>query len=240
MLRLSRAGSKTTQIYSMHAISNMFGESPFVTLIEHGRKVNECIRKLDGLFNAALAADLGKARGIADEIEELETECDALQTRMQEQLAARALVPVDKQVLYHTVEEQDAMADRAEDIAVAASCRPLSLPPDLAAEFTSYLRNIIGACDLVAGIMNRMDLLLESSFQGRDALTVSRLITEVDQREDDIKAQQTALSRKLYGTDHSLPAVDLLIWVQTLRELGRLARAADRTAGGIRLMLKGF
>lgn len=224
----------------MPSISNMFGESPFVTLIAHGRKVNDCIRLLEPLFQAVLSNDLPTARSVADQIEDLETDSDALQTKLQEQLAARVLVPVDKQVLFHTAEEQDSMADRAEDIAVAATCRPLALPPELSGEFMNYLKAIIGACDLVAGIMNRMDLLVESSFQGRDALTASKLITEVDQREDAIKAQQTALSRKLYSSETSLEAVDLLIWVQTLRELGRLARAADRTAGGIRLMLKGF
>ncbi|MFM1942179.1 MAG: hypothetical protein RI897_1161 [Verrucomicrobiota bacterium] len=238
--RPCRAWRNQTQEKAMSSISNIFGESPFVTLIAHGRKVNECIRLLDPLFQAVLANDLPKARDIADQIEALETESDALQTHLQEQLAARALVPVDKQVLFHAVEEQDAMADRAEDIAVAATCRNLSLPPELATEFLSYLRNTISACDLVDGIMDRMDLLLESSFQGRDALTVSKLITEIDQREDAIKAQQTALSRQLYGSETSIEAIDLLIWIQMLRELGRLARAADRTAGSIRLMLKGF
>jgi predicted phosphate transport protein (TIGR00153 family) len=224
----------------MSSISNLLGESPFVTLIAHGEKVNECIRLLAPLFEAVLDNNLESARETADKIEQLETESDALQTRLQEQLAARALLPLDKQVLFHTAEQQDAMADRAEDIAVAATCRPLSLPPGLREDFSSYLKAIIGACDLVAGIMNRMDLLVESSFQGRDALTASKLITEVDQKEDAIKAQQAALSRQLYKSDTPLEAVDLLIWVQTLRELGRLARAADRTAGGIRLMLKGF
>jgi hypothetical protein len=223
----------------MSGISRLFGESPFVTLTEHGRTVNECVRLLGRLFEAALAGDVAGAREVADEVERLETAADALQTSLQEQLAVKALVPVDKQVLSHTAEQQDAMADRAEDIAVTATCRPLSLPPALDTAFQEYLAKVIECCDLVAGIMNRMDLLVESSFRGRDALTVSKLITEVDEREDQIKAIQTVLTRRFFGPDVDLPECVLLFWWHILGELGRLARAADQTAGGIRLMLKG-
>lgn len=223
----------------MPGIGNLFGESPFVTLIAHGRTVNDCVRRLSDLFTAVLEQDTITARRLADEMEELETAADALQTKLQEQLAAKALVSVDKQVLSHTAEQLDSMADRTEDLAVAATCRPLKLPVDLANAFTDYLGKVIEACDLVAGIMNRMDLLVESSFQGRDALTVSKLITEVDEREDALKGMQTVLARKILGSGVELPAVELLIWWEILRDLGHLGRAADQTAGGIRLMLKG-
>lgn len=223
----------------MPSITSLFGESPFATLIEHGRTVNNCVRLLDELFSAALDQDLALARQVADRVEQLETDADALQSSLQEQLAAKALVPVDKQVLFHAAEQQDGMADRAEDIAVTATCRILTLPPPLDEEFRDYLVKVIESCDVVAGIMNRMDLLVESSFRGRDALTVSKLITEVDEMEDQIKALQTTLVRKLFDPEINLPAMELTIWWQILGELGRLARAADQTAGGIRLMLKG-
>ena len=223
----------------MTGIGNLFGESPFVTLIEHGQKVHECVGLLQGLVAAALARDLAQARHVADEIERLETEADALQSRLQEQLAAKALVPVDKQVLTHTADQQDGMADRTEDIAVMATCRPLDLPGPIADAFRRYLVEVIEACDLVAGIMSRMDLLVESSFRGRDALTVSKLITEVDEKEDRVKAMQSTLMRRLFGPEVELPALEWMLWGQILGELGRLARAADQTAGGIRLMLKG-
>ena len=201
--------------------------------------MNECVRCLGGVFKAVLERETAEARSLADRVEELETAADALQTRLQEQLAAKALVAVDKQVISHAAERLDGMADRAEDIAVAATCRPLSLPPELASEFMAYLDKVLEACELVAGIMDRMDLLVESSFQGRDALTVSKLITEVDEREDVLKGLQTALARKILGEAVELPAVELMLWSEILRDLGRLGRAADQAAGGIRLMLKG-
>lgn len=223
----------------MPDIGSLFGDSPFVTLIEHGRKVNECVRLLGELFSAVLEQDVERARELADRVEALETEADELQTELQEKVAAQALFPVDKHVLCHTAEQQDGMADRAEDIAVTATCRSLSLPPPLRKEFLHYLGEVLEGCDLVAGIMNRLDLLLESSFRGRDALTVSKLITEVDEKEDRIKAMQTVLMRNLFDPDVGLQSLELVVWWQILGELGRLARTADQTAGGMRLMLKG-
>lgn len=224
----------------MPGISSLFGESPFSTLTAHGLKVNACVRLLGELFPAVLEQDVARARGLADQVEALESEADALQSKLHEQLAAKALLAVDKQVLFHTAEQQDRMADRTEDIAVSATCRPLSLTQPLAAEFQAYLAHVIEGCDLVAGIMNRMDLLVESSFRGRDALTVSKLITEVDEKEDRLKAMQTALVRTFFGPQIDMPTLELMLWAQILRELNRLGRAADQTAGGIRLMLKGL
>ena len=70
-------------------------------------------------------------------------------------------------------------------------------------------------------------------------MTVSKLITEVDEKEDRVKAMQTELLRAIFRHPPELSTLELMVWWQILSDLGRLARAADQTAGGMRLMLKG-
>lgn len=224
----------------MRGIDGLFGESPFEALMLHGRKVHESIRLLQDLFAAVARGDAAVARELADRIGDLETEADRIQTRLQEQLAGRIFVPVDKRQLHQVLDDQDNMADRAEEIGVIATCRPLHLSAALWPEFDHYLGQVIECCGLVAGVLDRMDLLVESSFSGRDALTVSKLVTEVNQREDAVKEIETDLMRKLLGIETGIAEIELTIWWHVVAELGALARSADRTAGGIRSLLKAY
>lgn len=101
-----------------------------------------------------------------------------------------------------------------------------------------FLALVIKNCELEWGIVSKLDLLIESAFSGRDALTVSKLITELSQREDRLRAEQVTLCRRLCGAEELLGPVDLFLWLQVVESLGQLSKAADRVGHGIRLTLK--
>lgn len=89
----------------------------------------------------------------------------------------------------------------------------MRLPADLMAELTDYLEGILKNCELAAGIMSKMDLLVEASFGGRDAATVSKLITELAEREDATKAIQIDLTRRFLAAGDHLPPVETMLWL---------------------------
>jgi uncharacterized protein Yka (UPF0111/DUF47 family) len=97
---------------------------------------------------------------------------------------------------------------------------------------------VLGNCNLAAGIMSKLDLLVENSFSGRDAQTVSKLITELAEREDAVKPLQIALSRKLLATGDQIPAVESVLWLQIINRLAELSKFADKTGNGIRMTLQ--
>jgi uncharacterized protein Yka (UPF0111/DUF47 family) len=86
--------------------------------------------------------------------------------------------------------------------------------------------------------MSRLDLLVESSFKGRDALSVLKLVTELAEREDDLKPEQFELTRKLLAAEVQLPPVEAMLWVKVIALLAELAKAADRTGNGLRMSLQ--
>jgi uncharacterized protein Yka (UPF0111/DUF47 family) len=86
--------------------------------------------------------------------------------------------------------------------------------------------------------MSRLDLLVESSFKGRDALTVLKLVTELAEREDELKPAQFDLTRKLLAVESQLPPVEAVLWMKAIALLGELAKSADRTGNGIRMTLQ--
>lgn len=222
----------------MTPLSNLFGESPFHALKEHGARVYSCVDTLRQLFQALSNRQPDEVRFLAERIFALETEADKVRNRLHEQLAAKILMPLGKEDLFNILEQQDSIADRAEDIAAILTYREVQLPVPLMTEVTGYLERILKNCELAAGIMSKMDLLVESSFSGRDALTVSRLITELAEREDATKSIQIDLTRKFLSTPDALPPVETVLWLQVIGFIAELSAYADRVGNGVRMILR--
>jgi predicted phosphate transport protein (TIGR00153 family) len=153
-------------------------------------------------------------------------------------LTVQKLLPIRNGELFRILEHQDSMADRVEDIASIMTYRNLALPPALMVPVQEYLENVLGNCELARGIMSRLSLLVEASFTGRDALTVSKLITELAQREDGLKPVQVTLTRQLLNATPPLPPVEAMLWMQVIDLLANLSKHADRTGHGIRMTLQ--
>ncbi|MCB1126368.1 MAG: DUF47 domain-containing protein [Verrucomicrobiae bacterium] len=222
----------------MDAISRLLGESPFSLLQRHGVKVQECVARLQPLFAALEAGDLERVRAIAAEVFEKETEADNLRNQLHERLVSKVLMPLRKEDLFNILEQQDSMADRIEDIAATLTYRDMRLPGGLMAEVRGYLDWVLRNCELAKGILSKLGLLVEAAFGGRDALTVSRLITELSEREDRSKTRQIELMRRLLADEDRLPPVETMLWVQVIDYLGQLSAHADRVGNGIRMILR--
>ncbi len=222
----------------MSILMNFFGESPFAILATHGERVHQCVGLLRDVFTAVQEGDQGRQRALADRIGEVETEADKLRDRLHEILIAQALLPIGKGELFNLLDQQDSMADRAEDIAGMFTYRDLRLPAPLMERVREYVAQVLGNCELARGIMSRLDLLVEASFTGRDALTVSKLITELAEREDALKPAQVEVTRALLDPDAGLPPVEAMLWAQAIALLARLSQHADHVGKAVRLTLR--
>jgi uncharacterized protein len=222
----------------MTILTNLFGESPFGALEAHGEKVHDAVRRLHVLFEHLGTGDHARLRQVADEIFTLESEADRVRNHLHEMLASRTLLPMKRDEFFRVLEHQDSMADRAEDIAATLTLRELVLPPTVVPLLAAFVERVLKNCELEASIMSKLDLLVESSFGGRDAITVSRLITELAEREDEVKPRQIELSRALLGAEPAVPPVDAILWLDVVHFLAELSKSAARVAEGIRLTLQ--
>ena len=222
----------------MANLTNLFGESPFAALKEHAARVHQSVGLLRGLFQKLETGDREGVAAVAEEVFALETEADAIRNHIHEMLTSKALMPLRKDDLFNILEQQDSMADRAEDIAAALTYRDMRLPAKALAEIREYLDHILKNCELAAGIMSKLDLLVEASFSGRDALTVSKLITELAEREDATKALQISLTRRFLAAENVVSPIETVLWLQVIGFIADLSKYADRTGNGIRMTLK--
>ena len=221
----------------MTILTNLFGESPFGALEAHAEKVHQCVRLLGEVFTRLQQGDQAGLRELADRVSHLETEADGIRNHLHEMVSAKVLLSIKKEDFLALLEHQDSMADRAEEIAFMLTYRDMTLPEPVIGLVLGYVGNVLRNCELAAGIMSKMDLLVESSFKGRDALTVSRLVTELAEREDEVKPEQVEVTRSLLGAEAQIPPVEAVLWVRVLALLGELSKAADRTGNAIRMTL---
>jgi predicted phosphate transport protein (TIGR00153 family) len=222
----------------MANLSELFGESPFAALKQHAALVHQSAGLLRDLFRQVEAGDRDGVMVLAERIFTLETEADSVRNHIHELLASKALMPMRKEELFNILEQQDSIADRAEDIAAILTYRDMRLPNGLMRDVRDYLDRILKNCELAEGIMSKLDLLVESSFSGRDALTVSKLITELAEREDATKALQIALTRCFLAAEDVVPALEAVLWLQIIGFIADLSKYADRTGNVIRMTLK--
>ena len=222
----------------MAILTNLFGESPFGALEAHGEKVHECVRLLKDIFRQLSSGQFDQLKQTAEKIFLLETEADNIRNHLHEVVTSKALMSLKREDLFNILEQQDSMADRAEDIAATLTYRDMSLPESLKSDLTAYVDMVLKNCELAAGVISKLDLLVESSFGGRDALTVSKLITELAEREDSVKPKEIELKRRFLAMRDALSPVESLLWLQVITYLADLSKFADRTGNGIRMTLQ--
>lgn len=221
------------------SFTNLFGNSPFKSLEEHSAKVYQCVALIRDVFDASLAKNREAVLKIARDIFRLETEADEIRDQLHLDLTSRMLIPVSKDQLFNFLEHQDSIADRAEDLAAIFTYRPLTLPESLAQPVSEFLDEALANCKLAEGIFSKLIILVESSFSGRDALTISKLIFELRKREDEAKTRKIALLQKVHREQASFDAVDLISWTQVIEIIGDISKFADNAATGISLIIRG-
>ncbi len=222
----------------MRGISNLFGRSPFVQVLEHGRKVDECVTRLAELFRVLFdSGDRESIEKLALEVAELETEADTIRNQIHEALSGKLLFPIGRAELFDFVEQQDSMADRAEEIAVSFTFRSLALPEAIAEDVMRFVEIVLQNCSIAAGVVSKLDLLIESSFAQLDAKTVLKLINELRGRDDLTRDAGLAATRTIFAAENSLSSVELILWVKIMGLLEDLSHFADSTANGLRIVI---
>ena len=92
---------------------------------------------------------------------------------------------------------------------------------------------------LAEGIFSKLVILVESSFSGRDALTISKLIFELRKREDQTKMKKISLLQMVHQEQAAFDPVDLVSWTQIIEIIGDISKFADNAAIGISLIIRG-
>ena len=214
-------------------IGKLFGWSPFRLLQQHMAQVGKCLVKMCESLEAIERGSSDELDSLAEDVSKLEHEADKIKDEIRRNLSRRMFLPVDRTRILEILAIQDSLADRAEDVCVLLTLKPLKIPPRAADSFREFRDLNIKAVNLVAAIVNELDELVESAFGGSEADKVRARVHDVAYAEHQVDVIQRTLLKQLLADDRELSPGDLYLLMQLIHELGSLSNASENLANRI-------
>jgi len=221
----------------MRTIARLFGKSPFAPLQTHMNKVAACIEKLGKIFDAFDKGDNEKMERLAGELSDLEHAADITKNDIRNHLPKSLFLPIDRGQFLEILSIQDALADKAEEIAILLTLRPADchhLQLHLHSLFQKNAEVFWHAKQIIAEI----DELLETSFGGIEAEKVKVMVEQTAYKEYEAKKLQRHLTKQLFSLRPEPLAPLFYLGVRLIAEIGSLSQLAERLANRIRMILE--
>ena len=221
----------------MFGISSIFGRSPFEPLVEHARKVHQCVALVRPVAEAILAKDQPRLAELQHEMSRTEYEADQLKDRVRQGLPRRYFLPVKREDVTTFLSQMDKIADDAEDFAVTATLRPLSLPEEMHPDFLGLVDKVLQVSETLLQVAEQLAELQKGGFVGPDAEDVIAKIQQVCHMEWESDKLSRRFARHLYAIPDIDP-VTLILLDKLTHALSRLADHAENVGKNLRLMIK--
>lgn len=219
-------------------ILNLFGRSPFASLLAHMEKVSTCVHLLPQLFDALEQRDYKNVEELSNKIADIEHQADIAKNDIRNHLPKSLVMPIDRGHLLEILNIQDKIADKAEDVAVLVTLKTIELLPVFKDEFMKFLRLNMETFDGARRIIKEMHELLESSFGGLEAEKVCAMVEEVSYKEHEVDMIQRQLLKKIFSTENEMTYTSFLLWQKICQAVGEISNLSENLAFRVRMTLE--
>ena len=221
----------------MRSILSLFAKSPFGPLAQHTDLVYETVALIRPLFEAFIDLDAARAEEVYKRISKLEHKADILKNEIRDHLPKSLFLPVDRGDVLLFLKEQDAIADRAEDLGVLLTMRRTATPADMRADILDFVDYSIATVRAWADVAKELPVLQEASFTGPEVDRTMQRIRDISDMEWEADKKQSRLAKRLFQHEAELGAISVFFWMNIFRVLGGVSNHAENTADLLRLML---
>lgn len=218
-------------------LSRLFGRSPFGPLVEHARKVHECVSLIRPVAEAVIARDAERLLELQHEMSRTEYEADQLKDAVRQHLPQRYFLPVSRDDVARFLTAMDKIADGAEDFAIAATLGEVALPEELQEGFLALVEKVLELSETLLGVAEHVADLQKEAFMGPGADSVLLKIHQVCHMEWETDKLGRKLARRYYHDLRDDP-VSILLLEKLSLSLGRIADYAENVGKSLRLMIK--
>ena len=222
---------------AMRIIGSLFGRSPFGPLVEHTKKVHECVDQIKPLITALINENFEEIERLHDVVSKLEYEADRLKHGIREQLPRRHFLPVERVEIDNFLRCQDRMADKVEDFAVILTLRKTKVHPELKEQFLDFVEQIFQVTGTLMGAAVELQNLAEVSFGGAEANLVMELIAGLGEEEWKADRMARKLSQKIYSLENELDPITIIFYEKIVLTLGSIANHAENAGDVLRRMM---
>lgn len=222
----------------LKTILSLFGKSPFSPLQSHMEKVESCVLLVNELFECLALKEYEKMQRIADTISEYEHAADLAKNDIRNHLPKSLYLPIDKSHLLEMLSLQDDIADKAQDIGILTTLKPLEMPLILKEDFKEFLKKNLDSFKGVCLIMKEMHELLESSFGGLEAEKVCVMVEDVAFKEHEVDIIQRKLLKNLFRMENELSYSTFYLWMKIFKGVASISNLSEKLAYRVRMILE--
>jgi hypothetical protein len=218
-------------------LAKLLKRSPFKAMQQHMRVVLKCVHCIPGLFEALIAGDQAGVKSAKEAIFKWENEADDVKNDLRAHLPTSLFMPVDRRDILEILQEQDSIADTAQDIAGLLIERPMEVPEPLQAPVRTLVARCVATCEQSALIIEELDELLETGFRGRQVDRVESMLDELGKIEDETDDLGLELTRTLFRHEEQMSPVSVMLWYRLIEWIGDLADHAEKVGNRLRLLI---
>jgi predicted phosphate transport protein (TIGR00153 family) len=222
----------------MLTILSLFGRSPFAPLQAHMESVAGCVHKLSLVYEALEQKNYPLLERLAAEISELEHNADLIKNDIRNRLPKSLFLPIDRGNFLEILTLQDRIADKAEDVAVLATLKPLELLPIFQEEFKLFLQKNLETFDCALLVIKELNDLVESSFGGIEATKVQEMIAKVAYKEHETDIIQRDLLKNLFKAEDLMSYSTFFLWQKLFESLSAISNLSETLAHRVRMTLE--
>lgn len=219
-------------------IARLFGKSPFAPLQSHMKKVANCIERLSDIFTAFAKMDMEKIEKLSADLSRMEHEADLTKNDIRNHLPKSLFLPIDRAHFLEILSIQDSIADKAEDIGILLTLRPLESFQNFHSDLVTFFRKNEEVFQDAKQIIEEIDELLESSFGGIEAEKVKSMVEQTAYKEYEADKMQRQFMKQLFTHGDSLNVPTFYLWLRLIEEVGAISHLSERLANRIRMILE--
>jgi|GEM_PF-7018511 len=218
------------------SFKQLLGGSPFPHMMEHMGLAAQCVEQLPPMIHAIFDKDESKLQELRTIIFDMETKADHIYDQLSANLPQTKYLPVHRHDLIAVLQQQEMIADIAQDIAGIISIN-LDIAPELRETLLDLAAKSQDAVQLALSVINSLNALVETGFEGPDVDHVNELIDQLIQTEDGADMIGIELLDILHRHHKDKDPVSTIFTYQLIRWLEELADHAELVGSHMRLLV---
>lgn len=220
-----------------YLLQNLFGHSPIRPLQEHMDIVHRCVETLPLFLDSVSHNDWQAAEQYQAQIANLEREADQLKKDLRINLSKSIFLPVSRTDILELLSSQDAIANKARDIAGVILGRKMQFPETIAPKILQLFKRSVDASLQTKKVIHELEEVNQAGFRGNEIQIIQDMIKELDSIEQDTDIIQIDVRRTLFDMEKTLPPVDVIFLYKIIEWSGELADCAHRVGGRLSILL---
>ncbi|MGA1820566.1 MAG: TIGR00153 family protein [Thermoplasmatota archaeon] len=213
-------------------------KSPFEGLVEHSKKIDECVVSIKKCIYAYIKCDFEKADQYSEAVRRIEHEADLIKANTRAHIPKSIFFSVSKQDFHHLLHDSDSILDYAEDVAVLLTMKRTCVPKEVAEGMKELIDKIIECVGAYQKIMSHMEDLVKVSFGGKERDLAKGLIKDIHRFEHEADIIEFDISKVLFNmSPEVLDPVSIIHLLKVIDRMGGIANKTENAGDTIRAML---